>query len=170
MNVNPWRLTGWAGVAIVCLSTAARAQRFRVVVGIAGTTKVSVVEFRPCVPAETSDCGVWLDRVVDAALDSTYGPIATRRSVVSGAATVSIVDRAVAVTPSEGAKAITVKGIHGRPTALTAGGDGASVFVVSEPSAAGESPEVCLIDLRFNEVVARLKLEAPAAGIGMARR
>ena len=44
------------------------------------------------------------------------------------------------------------------------------MFVVSEPSTAGESPEVCLIDLRFNEVVARLKLEAPAAGIGMARR
>jgi hypothetical protein len=152
------------------VSTVASAQRFRVVVGVAGTTKVSVVEFRPCVPAETSDCGVWLDRVVDAAVDSSYGPIAMRRSVESGTATVAIVGQAVAVTLSEGGKAVTVKGIHGRPTALMPGGDGASVFVVSAPSAAGESPEVCLIDLRFNEVVARLKLEAPAGGIGMARR
>jgi hypothetical protein len=160
----------WMGLATICLSSVASAQRFRVVVGVAGTTKASVVEFRPCVPAETSDCGVWLDRVVDVAADSSYGVVAVHRSVTSGSATISIVDQSVAITPSKGARAVMVKGLHGRPTALVAGGDGASVFVVSDSSVAGELPEVCLIDLRFNEVIARLKLDAPAAGIAMARR
>src|SRR5262249_52060970 len=84
-------LTLAAAAASVLIASPAWAQRYRVLVADEGSTRVSVVEFRPCVPAETSDCGAWLDRSYDGTLDSSIvRPTRRDSSVVSTRFAVSV--------------------------------------------------------------------------------
>jgi hypothetical protein len=158
--------------ASMWLASPARAQRYRVLVSEEGSTRVSVVDFRPCVPAETSDCGAWLDRVYDAALDSTaMRPTRRLTQIVSERAGVSVAIRGgtvvvTSVSPAN-AKPVIVSGTHGTPLALELAGDGAYAFAIVE-GAANRSPELEMIDLNTNSVWAVFPLKARPAAIAMA--
>lgn len=158
--------------ALGVVAEPARAQRYRVLVSDEGSTRVSVVEFRPCVPAETSDCGSWLDHVYDAAGDSsTARPTHRASTVVSTrfAASIAIAGARVVVTPTLNAKGkpVVVSGTHGVPLALELSGDGAYVFGIFE-GAAGQPPELEMIDLNTSSVWGIFRLKARPAAIAMA--
>jgi hypothetical protein len=60
------------GFACAFAPHVAQAQgRYRVIVGSSESLRGAVVEFRPCVPAEGSDCGARIDGTTDFARDST---------------------------------------------------------------------------------------------------
>jgi len=165
-------LTLAVAAASAWMASPAGAQRYRVLVSDEGSTRVSVVEFRPCVPAETSDCGSWLDQVYDAALDSANArPTRRAGSVVSSrfGVSVAIQGAKVMVTPTGPGKgkAIAVSGTHGAPLALELSGDGAYVFGIFE-GAAGQPPELEMIDLNTSSVWAVFRLKARPAAIAMA--
>src|SRR5215475_11110573 len=111
-----------ASLCALCmaLAPAASAQRYRVVVGEEGSTRVSLVEFRPCVPAETSDCGAWLVRTFDGTADSTLRPgVGAQQIDLRRGGRIAIEGSAVVVTPlSSGGRPVRVTGTHGRPIAL----------------------------------------------------
>jgi len=154
----------------VGVASPAWAQRYRVLVSDEGSTRVSVVEFRPCVPAETSDCGAWLDRTYDAALDSVGArPVHRTTAVVSTrfAVSIAIDGRKVVVTPTGKGKRVVVSGTHGAPLALELSGDGAYVFGIFE-GAPGQTPEIEMIDLNTNSVWAVFRLKARPAAVAMA--
>lgn len=157
--------------ASVWVASPAWAQRYRVLVSDEGSARVSVVDFRPCVPAETSDCGAWLDRVYDAALDSTAAhPTRRLNRVVSERAGVSLAIQgsSVVVTPvpPTNAKSVVVSGTHGTPLALELAGDGAYAFAIVEGTA-NRSPELEMIDLNTNSVWAVFRLKARPSAIAM---
>ncbi len=147
------------------------AQRYRVLVSDQGSTRVSVVEFRPCVPAETSDCGAWLDHAYDVALDSSLQRPARRLGHVESfrfGASIAIQGSWVVVTPTppRKGKAVTVSGTHGTPLALELSGDGAYAFGIFTGTP-GRSPELEMIDLNTNSVWAVFPLTAQPAAIAM---
>lgn len=162
---------GIAGASL-SIASSAGAQRYRVLVSDEGSSRVSVVEFRPCVPAETSDCGAWLDRVFDTAVDSAVEHPTRRLShVVSSRVGVSVAIQGskvivTPVPPGKG-KAVTVSGTHGAPLALDLSGDGAYAFGIFEGTA-GRSPELEMIDLNTNSVWAVFPLKVRPAAIAMA--
>src|SRR5262249_39075668 len=89
-----------AATVLVLAAPVASAQRYRVLVGEAGSPRVSLIEFRPCVPAETSDCGAWLVQAFDATVDSAMRPGQGARQVVSRrAGSIAIDGESVVVTP-----------------------------------------------------------------------
>jgi hypothetical protein len=172
----PTGLTG-VNVAALCalcalrvaLAPAASAQRYRVVVGEEGSTRVSLVEFRPCVPAETSDCGAWLVRTFDGPADSTLRPGVGAQQIDSRRGSrIAIEGSAVVVTPlSSGRQPVRVTGTHGRPIALALAPDGAYAFGIFA-GVAGQSSELAMIDLNTCTVWAIFPLARRPAGIAMA--
>src|SRR3954453_22243619 len=67
IHVRPGAVRCAAAVMTLALfaSVAAAQGRYRVVVGIAGTKQMSLIELVPCIPAEGSGCGAWVSRVID---------------------------------------------------------------------------------------------------------
>lgn len=158
-------------VSLLVLSSPAEAQRYRVLVSDEGSTRVSVVEFRPCVPAETSDCGAWLSQVYEAATDSTPRPPANRvQRVVSrrASAAIAIEGKSVVVTPTTSREhAVTVTGTHGTPLSLAVAGDGAYVFGIFDGTD-GRTPELAMIDLNTCSVWAIFPLKARPSAVAIA--
>jgi hypothetical protein len=158
-------------VAVLCIALARRvgAQRYRVLVGEEGSPRVSLVEFRPCVPAETSDCGAWLVRSLDAPADSTLKPgRGAQRVAARGVGQIAIQGSAVVVTPDEGGgRPVRVTGTHGRPLALALSPDAAYVFGIFD-GGTREKSELVMIDLNTDTVWAVFPLAARPNGISMA--
>jgi hypothetical protein len=160
----------WFAAAAVLLLAApvVSAQRYRVLVGEAGSPRVSLIEFRPCVPAETSDCGAWLVQAVDATGDSAMRPGQGARQVVSRrVGSIAIDGESVVVTPTtNGERPSKVTGTHGHPIALAVTGDGAYVFGIFEGTGR-EPPELAMIDLNTRSVWAVFPLKTRPAGISI---
>lgn len=157
-------------VALLSFASPAVAQRYRVLVADEGSTRVSVVEFRPCVPAETSDCGAWLIETSDAMSDSARPSRERVPRVVSrrARATIAIQGNSVVVTPTTpGERAATVSGTHGMPLSLAVSGDGAYVFGIFA-GAAGQPSELEMIDLNTCTVWAIFPLPVRPAAVAMA--
>jgi hypothetical protein len=162
------RILVFAATLFACVGSTAGAQRYRVFVGEAGSSRVSLVEFRPCVPAETSDCGAWLVERFDASADTARRPGHGAARVVSrrGEA-IAIQGESVIVSPPNGAKAIRVSGTHGHPIALALAADEAYAFGIFD-GVGNAPPELEMIDLNTQSVWAIYPLEARPAGISMA--
>jgi hypothetical protein len=138
-----------------------------VLVGEAGSARVSLIEFRPCVPAETSDCGAWLVQAFDASVDSAMRPDQGARQVGSRRAGSIAIDGESVVITTSAQRPTKVTGTHGHPIALAIARDSAYVFGIFE-SAGGQPPELEMIDLNTGSVWAVFPLKARPAGISMA--
>ena len=153
-------------VLLLAAAPAAGAQRYRVLVGEAGSSRVSLVEFRPCVPAETSDCGAFLVQSFDTP-DTTMRPGAGANRVVSRRGGTIVIDgESVIVSPLGGAAKTVVSGTHGHPIALTIAADGAYAFGLF--GGEGAAFELAMIDLNTCSIWAVFPLRARPAGISMA--
>jgi hypothetical protein len=160
----------------LCASTA-DAQRYRVLVGIAGTAKMSLIEFSPCIPAETSACGAWVNRVIDTASDTSYGSLpaaATEQTARDRAAAISVHDGMLNVRSFEkngasgAAKRTLIADPRRRATAVVVAGDSRYAFAVLEAKTAGEPSMVRMIDFGTKSVIASVGLAERPAGISMA--
>src|SRR5262249_35459867 len=144
----------------------ADAQRYRVIVGEAGSARVSLIEFRPCVPAETSDCGAWLVQAFDASVDSAMRPSQGARQVLSRrAGSIAIAGESVIIRTS-GQRPTKVTGTHGHPIALAMARDSAYVFGIFEGTG-GQPPELEMIDLNTSSVWAVFPLKVRPVGISI---
>jgi hypothetical protein len=167
-------------VALVLSASAAHAQRYRVLVGIAGTARMSLIEFSPCIPAETSACGAWVNRVIDTATDTSYGPLpaaATEQTARDSTAAISVHDGILNVRSfvtsgsggrGMGAGGTTIADPRRVATAVVVTGDSRYAFAVLEAKSAGEPAMVRMIDFGTKSVIASVGLADRPAGISMA--
>ena len=166
----------WVAMCVLSASTA-HAQRYRVLVGIAGTSKMSLIEFSPCIPAETSACGAWVNRVIDTASDTTYGTLptaATEQTARDRAAAISVRDgslnvRSFGKNAALGAdKGTLIADPRRRAIAVVVTGDSRYAFAVLEATTAGVPSMVRMIDFGTKSVIASVGLAERPAGISMA--
>jgi hypothetical protein len=160
---------------IAALALPAQGQRYRVLVGVAGTTKMSLIEFSPCIPAETSACGAWINRVIDTASDSTFGPlptVATAQSARNKTASVSVQDGRLSVQTTARTPGVQRTGVIADArriaTAVVVTGDSRYAFAVFEAKTPGEQGMVRMIDFGTKMVIASIGLADRPAGISMA--
>jgi hypothetical protein len=143
--------------------------RYRVLVGLAGN-RAAVVEFRPCIPAEGSDCGARVDRVIDLVKDSSVRAPAKNDRVRADDREVAIVGGTLVVVPSgnDGKRAHRLR----RDANFTAGalalsGDAKYVFVTFESGTAAVPSEIRMIDLSTGTSIAHAVLPATPGGVSM---
>jgi len=159
-----------AFVALALSAGNARAQgRYRVLVGLAGDRAV-VVEFRPCIPAEGSDCGARVDRVIDLAKDSSVHAPAKNDQVRAEDRTVAIVGGTVVVIPlgNDGKRGHRMRrDANFTARALALSGDAQYVFVTFESGTAAVPSEIRMIDLSTGTSIAHAALPAAPGGVSM---
>ena len=162
---------GVTAVAMLVLSSgAASAQgRYRVLVGLAGN-RAAVVEFRPCIPAEGSDCGARVDRVIDLTKDSTVHAPRIDAHVSTEERGVILVGGTVVVMPSgnDGKRARRLhRDANFTARALALSGDAQYVFVTFESGTAAVPSEIRMIDLSTGTSIAHAVLPAAPGGVSM---
>jgi hypothetical protein len=171
--IRRWRelLTSAIGLIVPCTAIA---QRIQVAAGDTVGKTVSVIEFRLCIPAETSDCGAWMDRVVDMTGDDTAAmpPAVRALHAPNGRDSLWIEDGVVRVRATATARARTyvVSDVHGTAVALAASGDPRYAFALVDlhPGQRGGSA-IVMIDLERHSVVDSFGSRTRFTGIAMVR-
>jgi hypothetical protein len=138
---------------------------YRLVIGTPGSSRVTLAEFRPCVPAEGSDCGGWIDKEADLASPPP--------AVVTGAATpdardsVSLLAGAVMVTrltsPRRG-ETVRLRSAFGTAAAVAVSGDSRYAFVAYR-APSHDRALISMIDLSTRRSVFSLPVPHDVAGI-----
>ena len=163
------------GAIALLLPGALHAQRQQVAAGDAATRTVSVVEFRLCVPAETSDCGAWVDHVVDLTGDAGAGlpPAVRALRTPNGRDSLWIEDGAVKLraTAPPRARTYVVRDARGSAIALAASDDPRYAFALLDapPGASGAHSTIVMIDVERRSVVDSFGSSARLSGIAVAR-
>lgn len=153
----------------------ARAQRLQVAAGDPATRIVTIVQFQPCVPAETSSCGAWVDRVVSEGADTAAGampPALTalrafdRDSVWIDDGAVNL--RAMAARPR---RVHVVRDKRGRAVALAASAVPHYIFALLQAPTGtfGPASTIVMIDLDTRSVIDSFTSTARFSGIAMLR-
>ena len=160
------------GVLVALVPASARAQRLQVAAGDPATRSVTIIEFQPCVPAETSSCGAWIDRVVPAGADSAAASMPPalvglrafeRDSVWIGDGAVKI--RAIAAAAHG---PFVVRDRRGRAVALTVSATPHYAFaLLHAPAGAGPASTIVMIDLDTRSVIDSFASTARFSGIAM---
>jgi len=163
--------------ALIAIAGNADAQgRYRVVVGVAETKQMALVEFSPCIPAETSACGAFVTRMIDTELDSTYGP--KPPSVVDQTAP----DSSGAIAVQDGMLNVKTFVRNGRvaalgkliadpkrtATAVVISADSRYAFAVLEAKDPADMSQIRMIDLSTRSGIASIGLPVRPAGIAIA--
>jgi hypothetical protein len=163
------------GLIVPC---AAVAQRIQVAAADAASKAVSVIEFRLCIPAETSDCGAWVDRVVDLTgeADTALPPAIRALHTPGGRDSLWIDDGAVKIRATSVARARTyvVRDLHGTAVALAASADPRYAFALVEPpplpaAGRGGGSTIVMIDLDGHVVIDSFGSRTRFTGIAMVR-
>ena len=157
------RLAIAVGVVFAAV-TRADAQRYRVLVASENGQR-SVVEFRPCIPAEGSGCGAWIDH--EAAPDTTIRLTASTSAHFGPGDSVWIERGAIRIrNGNHGSK--TIQDRRGAATALTLAPMRDYAFVVlNAPDAAGST--IVMVDLSTRSVIANCPMPGRASAIAMVR-
>jgi hypothetical protein len=153
--------------AMVACASVAEAQRYRVELAVPGG-KTAIAEFHPCVPAEGSDCGAWVDRTVESV--PPLPGLATNVVSPNGHDSVSVAaDGRVRITSLAGRKPPVILLRVGKGTArgIAVSADSRYAFVVVE-NLTGNPVDVMMIDLDTQSGIAGLVMETRVLGIGMA--
>jgi len=164
----------FVALALLVVPMAARAQHYRVVVGLAGTPQMLLLDFSPCIPAEGSGCGGFLTRTIDTSTDSTVGrmPATLTSDSASNGNRISIVDGKLmlATKVNEGNVAgrgrILVDPLRTPVAVVTAGSRYA--FAVLSADGDGAKAQVRMFDRATRSAVASLLIDGVPSGIGIA--
>jgi len=159
-------------VALLASATVAQAQRYRVLVGIAGTRQMSLIEFSPCIPAETSACGGWVTSVIDASTDTSYGtlPSAMHEQVSPSHENVITIQNGGVLVRSLAERGGTSRLVVDKlrsATAVVISGDSRYAFAVLEAKTPGDQSMIRMIHLASKSIIASLGLAERPAGISM---
>jgi hypothetical protein len=152
---------------MVCAASAAGAQRYRVAIGVPGGQTV-VAEFRPCIPAEGSGCGAWIDHT-SPSLEG-QPPVVKAGLTGNGNDSVSIENggirmRSMKKTARGDAKVLGIRQSVARAIALSS--DSRYAFAAYESTVA-DSVLVYMIDLDTRTAIASLAIPRLSGGIAMA--
>jgi len=157
-------------LASVLTVRPARAQgRYRVVVGSSETLRGAVVEFRPCVPAEGSDCGARIERSIDFAGDSAEHapPAAVLRAQLWNARDSLVLDRGAISQRAPRARAAVLRDRRGDAVALAA--DAPYAFILLAGQRSGHDPDVVVMyDTDTHSIIANCALRDRATGVRLA--
>jgi hypothetical protein len=163
-----------AAFAVLVAPSAAKAQHYRVVVGLAGTPKMLLLDFSPCIPAEGSGCGGFLTRTVDTSTDSTAGqmPATVTSDSASDGSRISIVDGKLLLATKVNAGNVAGRGKLiddplRTPIAVVAAGP-RYAFVVLAAKRDDAKAQVRMFDLATRTGVASLLIDGVPSGIGIA--
>ena len=166
----------WAlGAIALVFPVALYAQRQQVAAGDSANKTVTVVEFRLCIPAETSDCGAWVDHVVDLAGDAGAGlpPAVRALRTPNGRDSLWIEDGAVKLRVGAAPRARTyvVRDARGSAIALAASADPRYAFALLDapPGASGAHSTIVMIDLESRSIVDSFGSRTRLSGIAMVR-
>ena len=154
------------GVGIVLASTSSRgeAQRYRVMVANE-TGERSVIEFRPCIPAEGSGCGAWIDREASPDTSARLDPI-TGASFGPGDSV--WVDRGAIRIRSARGGSKTIVDRRGAATTLALAPMRDYAFVVLRSTDAATST-VVMVDLSTRSVIANCPMSGRAYALSVVR-
>jgi hypothetical protein len=163
-------------IALVVFARDAGAQgRYRVLVGSADA-RMMLIEFSPCIPAETSACGAFVTRVIDTSTDTTYG---TKPAIVTeqvapdsgGAVAVQGGKLRIQTLVRNGrvlAAAKTITDPKRTATAVAISPDSRYAFAVFEANDPDEKSLVRMIDLDTRSPIASALFLMRPAGIAIA--
>lgn len=145
---------------------AAAQQRGRVYVSGTNGFPGVVFEFRPCIPAEGSDCGAWVDHTVDSI---AVAPLQAARSF-DGADSLWI-DAGALVIRSVGsqARAVVLRDPRGKATALAISPVSRIAYVVLQPADTLAPNYVVMIDLETRSAIASAPFRFSPGGVGVVR-
>jgi hypothetical protein len=163
---NLIRIAG-AAMIVAGLGSRAGAQRYRVAIGVPGG-QTAIAEFRPCIPAEGSGCGAWIDHT-SPSIDG-QPPVVKSALTLNGSDSVSIANggvrmRSMKKSARGDAKVLGIRQSVARAIALS--GDSRYVFAAYE-STAMDGVVVYMIDLDTRTAIASLPLRKLDGGISMA--
>ena len=139
--------------------------RYRLAIGTPGSSRITIAEFRPCVPAEGSDCGGWIDPLADSA--SVPPPIVTNAASADSRDSVSIRRGAVVLTRFSSPRHEDVKRLRsafGVPAAVAVSRDSRYAFVAYR-APSRDRALISMIDLSTRKSVFSLPLPHDVAGI-----
>ncbi len=162
-------MTAAIGLIVPC---ASHAQRIQVVAGDSAARTVSVIEFRLCIPAETSDCGAWVDHVVDMTGESEAAmPPAIRALHAPGGPDSLWIDDGevkIRATATAQARTYVVRDLHGTAVALAASADSRYAFaLVDPPPGRGGGSTIVMIDLAGRRVIDSFSSRTRFTGMAM---
>jgi hypothetical protein len=166
LEVHVRRLGLVVAVALAAVTggTRAEAQRYRVLVASESGQR-SVVEFRPCIPAEGSGCGAWIDR--EAVADSTVR-LAPSTGARFGPGDSVWVDRGAIRIRSADGRSKTIQDPRGAATTLTLTPMRDYAFVVLRKTDAPAST-IVMVDLSTRSVIANCPIADQAYALAVIR-
>lgn len=145
-------------------AVASAQQRGRVFVS-AAEGPGAVFEFRPCIPAEGSDCGAWIDR-------DSLGTVAVVRAVRAGGDSLWI-DRGVLKIRSLSTKPhsneLVIRDSRGEAMAIAVGPGARSAYVVLVPLEPTYPNYVVMVDLETRSAIASATFRFSPGGVGVVR-
>ena len=164
LEVHVRRLMLAAGVVLAATSSRADAQRYRVMVASEAGER-SVIEFRPCIPAEGSGCGAWIDHEASPDTSARLEPI-TGASFGLGDS-VWVDHGAIRIRGArDGSKTIVDR--RGAATTLALAPTRDYAFVVLRPTGAATST-VVMVDLSTRSVIANCPMPWRAYALSVVR-
>jgi hypothetical protein len=158
------RLVRIAAVACAAIGEPAAAQRYRVLVG-SDDGQRSVVEFRPCIPAEGSACGAWVDR--EAVADANIQLASNSAATFSPGDSVWIEHGAIRIQ-GPGKQSKTIADRRGAAQALVLAPMRDYAFVILRAPDAPAST-VVMVDLSTRSIIASCPLQARATALAVMR-
>lgn len=164
LEVHVRRLSIAVVVALAVTAGRADAQRYRVLVASENGQR-SVIEFRPCIPAEGSGCGAWIDH-------ESMPDTATRLVPLTGAAfgpgdSVWIERGAIRIRNAD-RRSKTIQDRRGAAAALVLAPMRDYAFVILQAPDAPTST-VVMLDLSTRSVIASCPMPGRAYAVAMAR-
>lgn len=152
-----------AAVAVSTLAATAQAQRYRVLVG-SDNGQRTVVEFRPCIPAEGSGCGAWIDR--EAVPDTAARLSSATSAVFAPGDSVWIEHGAIRIRSTHESKTLVDNRGAAQSLALAPLRDYA--FVILRSTSAPTST-IVMVDLSTRSVIASCLVPSLASTIAVMR-
>jgi hypothetical protein len=156
------------GVVVTLAASAghANAQRYRVLVATE-TGQRSVIEFRPCIPAEGSGCGAWIDRE---AVADTSARLVPSTSAVFGPGDSVWIDHGATKIRHADRSAKSIQDRRGAATTLALAPTRDYAFVVLQsPDTVAHSSTVVMVDLSTRSVIASCPMPGWATAIAVLR-
>ena len=158
------RLFVSAAIALAAAAGHADAQRYRVLVATESGER-SVIEFRPCIPAEGSGCGAWIDHE---AVPDTTARLAPMTAVSFGPGDSLWIERgAIRIRGARGGSK-TINDRRGAATTLALAPLRDYAFVILR-SADSSASTVVMVDLSTRSVIASCPMPGRAYAIAVVR-
>ena len=151
-------------IALVATTGRADAQRYRVLVASESGQR-SVIEFRPCIPAEGSGCGAWIDH--EAVPDSGIR-LATSTAASFGPSDSVWLERGAIRIRTADHRSKTIQDRRGAAAALVLAPMRDYAFVILHATDAPSST-VVMVDLSTRSVIASCPMPGRAYAIAITR-